>query len=35
MIDRNRRIRNFALLAVLAGFAVLVYAVTIVRMGGH
>ena len=36
MIDRNRRMRNLALLAVLVGFAALVYAITIVRMsGGH
>ncbi len=34
MIDRNRRTRNLALLAVLVGFAVLVYAITIVRMSG-
>ena len=35
MIDRNRRARNLALLAVLVGFAALVYVVTIVRMSGH
>jgi hypothetical protein len=32
--DRNRRARNLALLAVLVGFVVLVYAITIVRMSG-
>jgi hypothetical protein len=35
VIDRNRRARNLALLVVLVGFAALVYAITIVRMGGH
>jgi len=35
VIDRNRRARNLALLAVLLGFVALVYAITIVRMGGH
>jgi hypothetical protein len=34
VIDRNRRARNLALLVVLVGFVVLVYAVTIVRMSG-
>ena len=34
MIDRNRRTRNLALLAVLVGFVALVYAITIVRMSG-
>lgn len=35
MIDRNRRARNIAMLLVLLGFVALIYAVTIVRMGGH
>jgi hypothetical protein len=35
VIDRNRRSRNLALLAVLVGFVVLIYAVTIVRMSGN
>ncbi|BBK39605.1 hypothetical protein STAQ_46830 [Allostella sp. ATCC 35155] len=30
---RRRRVRNLAMLAVLAGLVVLFYAVTIVRMG--
>jgi hypothetical protein len=34
VIGRNRRTRNLVLLAVLAGFAALVYAITIVRMSG-
>ena len=34
MIDRNRRARNIALLIVLLGFVALIYAITIVRMGG-
>jgi hypothetical protein len=34
VIDRNRRTRNLALLAVLVGFVALVYAITIVRMSG-
>ena len=34
MIDRNRRTRNLVMLLVLLGFVALVYAVTIVRMGG-
>ena len=34
MIDRNRRARNLVMLAVLVGFVALIYAVTIVRMGG-
>jgi hypothetical protein len=34
VIDRNRRARNLALLAVLLGFVALVYAITIVRMSG-
>jgi hypothetical protein len=32
--DRNRRARNLAMLVVLVGFVALIYAVTIVRMGG-
>ena len=32
--ERRRRLRNWALLAVLAGLAVLFYAITIVRLGG-
>ena len=35
VIDRNRRARNLALLVVLLGFVALVYAITIVRMGGR
>ncbi len=35
MIDRNRRARNIVMLLVLLGFVALIYAVTIVRMGGH
>lgn len=31
---RRLRARNFALLAALLGFAILVYVVSIVRMGG-
>ena len=31
--DRRRRARNWVLFAVLAGIAVLVYVVTILRMG--
>jgi hypothetical protein len=34
VIDRNRRGRNIALLIVLLGFVALIYAITIVRMGG-
>jgi hypothetical protein len=34
VIDRHRRTRNLALLAVLVGFVALIYAVTIVRMSG-
>ena len=34
MIDRNRRTRNLVMLLVLLGFVALIYAVTIVRMGG-
>jgi hypothetical protein len=34
VIDRNRRTRNLVMLLVLLGFVALVYAVTIVRMGG-
>jgi hypothetical protein len=33
VIDRNRRSRNVALLIVLLAFAVLIYAVTIVKRG--
>ena len=33
-IDKRRRARNWAVLAVLAGLAVLFYAITIVRLGG-
>jgi hypothetical protein len=35
VIDRNRRARNIVMLLVLLGFVALIYAVTIVRMGGH
>jgi hypothetical protein len=35
VIDRNRRTRNIVMLLVLLGFVALIYAVTIVRMGGH
>jgi hypothetical protein len=35
VIDRNRRARNIVMLLVLVGFVALIYAVTIVRMGGH
>ena len=31
---RRRRVKNLALLAALAGFVVLIYIVSIVRMGG-
>jgi hypothetical protein len=31
VIDRNRRARNIALLIVLLAFAVLIYAITIVK----
>jgi hypothetical protein len=34
VIDRNRRTRNLVMLLVLLGFVALIYAVTIVRMGG-
>jgi hypothetical protein len=34
VIGRNRRARNLAMLVVLVGFVALIYAVTIVRMGG-
>ncbi len=34
-LERRRRIKNWALLAVLAAFAILFYFVTIVRFGGH
>jgi hypothetical protein len=33
--DRRRRIKNWALLAVLAAMAVLFYFITIVRFGGQ
>jgi hypothetical protein len=33
-MQRNRRARNLALAAVLAAFVVLVYLVSLVRMGG-
>lgn len=34
-LRRRRRIKNWALLAVLAGFSLLFYLVTIVRFGGQ
>jgi hypothetical protein len=34
VIGPNRRALNLAMLAVLVGFVALIYAVTIVRMGG-
>ena len=34
MIGRNRCARNLAMLVVLVGFVALIYAVTIVRLGG-
>lgn len=34
-LHRRRRGRNVAVLLVLAGFAVLLFAVTIVKMGGN
>lgn len=34
-LHRRRRGRNLAVLAVLAGFVVLMFAVTIVKMGGN
>lgn len=34
-LERRRRIKNWALLAVLAAFAILFYFVTIVRFGGQ
>lgn len=34
-LKRRRRIKNWALLAVLAGFSILFYFITIVRFGGH
>jgi len=33
--ERRRRIKNLALLAALAGLALLFYALTIVRFGGQ
>jgi len=34
-LERRRRIKNWALLAVLVGFSLLFYLVTIVRFGGQ
>jgi hypothetical protein len=34
VIGRNRRARNLAMLVALVGFVALIYAVTIVRLGG-
>jgi hypothetical protein len=34
-LHRRRRSRNIAVLVVLAGFAALLFAVTIVKMGGN
>jgi hypothetical protein len=31
VIDRNRRARNIALLVVLLAFAILIYAITIIK----
>ena len=33
-LHKRRKGRNYALLAVLAGFALLIFAVTIVKLGG-
>ncbi len=33
-LHKRRKARNYALLAVMAGFVVLIFAVTIVKLGG-
>jgi len=34
-LHKRRKARNYALLAVLSAFVLLIFAVTIVKLGGH